>query len=168
MSENVVGIDSGELSKSEFNCLSSSINFMTLIQKFYCCAFLFAFLLSNANPSDNILLRKGWAALVKDDENEAFRYFWLAKEKAERENNTADKAESILYLGICSFGSSLEKGLQFATKSLAEFKKLENSNPEQSAIGRSKCLQLISTIYSRQNKIKDAIVTPITNPFNEN
>ena len=130
---------------------------MTLIQKFCCCVFLFAFLFGNANPSENILLQKGWSALVKDNENEAFRYFWLAKEKADKENNTADKAESLLYLGICSFGSSLEKGLQFATKSLNEFKKLENTNPDQSTIGRSKCLQLISTIYSRQNKIKDAI-----------
>ncbi len=75
-----------------------------------------------------------------------------------KKKNTADKAESLLYLGICSFGSSLEKGLQFATKSLDEFKKLENSNANQSSIGRSKCLQLISTIYSRQNKIKDAII----------
>ena len=129
---------------------------MTIIQK-CCCVFLFAFHLSNANPSENVLLKKGWAALVKDNENDAFRYFWLAKEKADRENNTADRAESLLYLGICSFGSSLEQGLQFATNSLNEFKKLEISNPEQSNIGRSKCLQLISTIYSRQNKIKDAI-----------
>ncbi len=130
---------------------------MNLIKQFSCYFILLVFQLGMANPSDNILLQKGWAALVKDNENEAFRYFWMANEKANKEHNTADKAEALLYLGICSFGSSLEKGLQFATKSLAEFKKLETSNPNQSSIGRSKCLQLISTIYSRQSKHKDAI-----------
>ena len=131
---------------------------MNSIQKYSCFFVFFIFSYCYANPTDNILLQKGWAALVKDNENVAFRYFWLANEKANKEKNTADKAESLLYLGICSFGSSLEKGLQFATKSLDEFKKLENSNANQSSIGRSKCLQLISTIYSRQNKIKDAII----------
>ncbi len=130
---------------------------MNSIQKYSCFFILFVFSNCYADPTHNLLLQKGWAALVKDNENEAFRYFWMANEKANKENNTADKAESLLYLGICSFGSSLEKGLQFATKSLDEFKKLESSNPNQSKIGRSKCLQLISTIYSRQNKIKDAI-----------
>lgn len=131
---------------------------MNSIQKYSCFFVFFIFSYCYANPTDNILLQKGWAALVKDNVNVAFRYFWLANEKANKEKNTADKAESLLYLGICSFGSSLEKGLQFATKSLDEFKKLENSNANQSSIGRSKCLQLISTIYSRQNKIKDAII----------
>ena len=104
------------------------------------------------------MLEKGWAALVKDNDNDAFRYFWSALEHAKKENNTADKAESLLYLGICSFGSSLEKGLQFATQSLGEYKKLEQSNPDAAKIGRSKCLQLISTIYSRQKKYKDAML----------
>ncbi|MFT3795572.1 hypothetical protein [Flavobacterium sp.] len=116
---------------------------------FGCCAF--------SQQHGNVQLQKGWAALVKDDETQAFRHFFAAYEKAVAENHTADKAESLLYLGICSFGSSLEKGLQYATQSLAEFKKLEPINPKQAKIGRSKCLQLISTIYSRQKKYNQAI-----------
>ncbi len=102
------------------------------------------------------MLEKGWAELVKDNDNQAFRDFWASYEKAKQENNTAEKAESLLYLGICSFGSSLEKGLQYATQSLREFRKLEQTNPKQARIGRSKCLQLISTIYSRQGKFAQA------------
>jgi DNA-binding CsgD family transcriptional regulator len=110
-----------------------------------------------AQPSGNPLLQKGWAALVKDHDSDAFRDFWAAYEQAQKQNNAADKAESLLYLGICSFGSSLEKGLQFATQSLSEYKKLETSNPKLAKIGRSKCLQLISTIYSRQKKYAQAM-----------
>lgn len=123
--------------------------------------FLFLLLFFNclllANPSENPLLQKGWNALVKDDENKAFGYFWEAHEKAKKDNNTEDKAEALLYLGICSYGSSLEKGLQFATQSLEQYKILENTNPKSAKIGRYKCLQLISTIYSRQKKYDGAL-----------
>ena len=109
-----------------------------------------------ASPSNNPLMQKGWAALVKDKENEAFEYFWQAHEKAKKDKNTADKAESLLYLGICSYGSSLEKGLQYATKSLNEYKNLEKTDAEKALIGRYKCLQLISTIYIRQKRYEEA------------
>lgn len=110
-----------------------------------------------AQQTENKLMEKGWQALVKDQENEAFSFFWQSYEKAKKENNTADKAQSLLYLGICSYGSSLEKGLQYATKSLNEFRILEKTKPEEGKIGRYKCLQLISTIYSRQKKYDDAL-----------
>lgn len=110
-----------------------------------------------SQPSENILLQKGWAALIKDNEDEAFRYFFQAYEKAKDDKNEQDKAESLLYLGICTFGSNLEKGLQYATQSLEIYTKLEKINPEKSKIGRSKCLQLIGTIYTRQGKFKEAI-----------
>lgn len=110
-----------------------------------------------ATKFGNKLIEKGWNELVKDNENEAFRYFWQANEKAIKENNIGDKAESYFYLGICSYGSSLEKGLQFATKSLNEYKKLERIEPQKANIGRCKCLQLISTIYSRQKKYDIAL-----------
>ena len=130
---------------------------MNIILKFSCYFLLLFFNLSYANPADNILLQKGWNALVKDQENEAFNFFWQAFEKAKKENNTQDKAESLLYLGICSFGASSEKGLHYVTQSLSEYKKLSTSNPEFAIKGRSRCLQLISTIYSRQKKYKEAI-----------
>lgn len=109
------------------------------------------------SPSKNPLMQKGWAELVKDNENEAFKYFWEAHEKAKKEKNTADNAESLLYLGICSYGSSLEKGLQYATQALSEYKVLEKKNPEKALLGRYKCLQLISTIYVRQKKYDEAM-----------
>lgn len=130
---------------------------MNIIEKFSCYILLFCCCLSHANPSDNILLQKGWNALVKDQENEAFNYFWQAFEQAKKQNNIEDKAESLLYLGICSFGASSEKGLRYATQSLSEYKKLTDSKPEFAKKGRSRCLQLISTIYSRQKKYKEAI-----------
>ncbi|RZJ31601.1 MAG: hypothetical protein EOO48_01575 [Flavobacterium sp.] len=109
-----------------------------------------------AQPKGNPLLEKGWAELVKDNDNAAFVSFSKALDKAKLEKNTADQAEALLYMGICSFGSSLEKGLQYATLSLDEFKKLEPSDAQHAKIGRSKCLQLISTIYIRQNKFSQA------------
>ncbi|WP_309640794.1 hypothetical protein [Flavobacterium sp.] len=127
------------------------------MKKYFCYILLLCYGLIFANPQDNILLQKGWNALVKDQENEAFSYFWQAFEKAKKENNTEDKAESLLYLGICSFGASSEKGLRYATQSLSEYKKLSSSHPELAKNGRSRCLQLISTIYSRQKKYTEAI-----------
>lgn len=106
--------------------------------------------------SSNQLLQKGWAELVKDNETEAYKHFWEANEKATQDKNTKDKADALFYLGICSYGSSLEKGLQFATQSLDQYKKLEKTNSVEAKLGRYKCLQLISTIYSRQKKYEDA------------
>lgn len=124
----------------------------------FCYVYFFAFLLfAYSNPKENILLQKGWKALVKDNENDAFRYFWQAFEKAKKENNIQDKAESLLYLGICSYGSSSEKGLLYATQSLSEFKKLEVSNNIEAQNGRNRCLQLISIIYSRQKKYSESL-----------
>ncbi|MCF6128918.1 hypothetical protein L1S35_04485 [Flavobacterium sp. AS60] len=130
---------------------------MNFIRTFFLLLTVLLSLSGYASPSENPLLQKGWAALVKDNENKAFRYFWEAHEKAKKDKNTADNAESLLYLGICSYGASLEKGLQFVTKSLNEYKLLEKINPEKALIGRYKCLQLISTIYVRQKKYDEAM-----------
>lgn len=130
---------------------------MEFTKRLFICLILCACLSGFASPSNNPLLQKGWAELVKDNENEAFRHFWEAHEKAKKEKNTADNAEALLYLGICSYGSSLEKGLQYVTQSLSEYKLLEKTNPEKALIGRYKCLQLISTIYVRQKKYDEEI-----------
>ncbi|MDI9257182.1 hypothetical protein [Flavobacterium sedimenticola] len=123
------------------------------------CFYFLVLLLSGfglAQPSSNTLLQKGWAELIKDNEDEAFKYFWAANEKADKDKNLKDKADALFYLGVCSYGSSLEKGLQFATQSLDTYKKLEKTHAESAKIGRYKCLQLISTIYGRQKKYDDA------------
>lgn len=122
-------------------------------------AFTFFLLSQNsfAQQTKNPLLQKGWDALIKDDEEKAFSYFFQSYEKAKKENNTEDKAESLLYLGICTYGSSLENGLKYATNSLENYSKLDKTDPVLSKIGRSKCLQLISTIYTRQKKYAEAM-----------
>lgn len=122
-------------------------------------AFILSLLSHNsiAQQSKNPLLQKGWNALIKDNEEQAFSYFFQSYEKAKKENSTEDKAESLLYLGICTYGSSLENGLKYATSSLENYSKLEKTNPKLSKIGRGKCLQLISTIYTRQKKYTEAM-----------
>jgi DNA-binding CsgD family transcriptional regulator len=130
---------------------------MNFLRNFFILLFLLLAEVNLASPSDNPLLQKGWAALVRDDENVAFNYFWQAFEKAQKGKNTEDKAEALLYLGICSYGSSSENGLRYVTQSLSEYKKLESTFPEIAKNGRSRCLQLISTIYSRQKKYAEAI-----------
>jgi DNA-binding CsgD family transcriptional regulator len=130
---------------------------MNFMKNFIITLLLFVAHSNFASPTKNPLMQKGWAALIKDNENEAFHYFWQAHKEAIASKNIADNAEALLYLGICSYGSSLEKGLQFVTQSLSEYKKLEKKNPEKALIGRYKCLQLISTIYVRQKKYDDAL-----------
>ncbi|WP_284652457.1 hypothetical protein [Flavobacterium terrisoli] len=126
--------------------------------KYFCLILIFSIIgVGHAQTSGNKLLQKGWAELIKDNDTEAFKLFWEANEIATKEKNTKDKADALFYLGICTYGSSLEKGLQFATQSLDQYKKLEKTDAEQAKIGRYKCLQLISTIYSRQKKYEDAM-----------
>ncbi|VXC37262.1 conserved hypothetical protein [Flavobacterium sp. 9AF] len=119
--------------------------------------YAFLFQLGFSQNQSNALIKKGWEELIKDNENKAFFYFWEAKEKAEKTNNSFDKAESLLYLGICSYGSNLQNGLQFATQSLETYSKLENTSVIKAKMGRFKCLQLISTIYARQGKYEEAL-----------
>jgi hypothetical protein len=109
-----------------------------------------------AQSSNNPLLKKGWEELTKDNDNEAFRYFYSAYEEARNTSNNLDQAEALLCLGICSYGSDIGNGLQYAIKSLATYNSIAKVNPEVAETGRARCLQLISTIYSRQGKYKEA------------
>ena len=104
-----------------------------------------------------LLLEKGWNALVQDSDLEALKYFGLAYEKARMENNTEDAALALLDLGICSYGVSYSEGLEYSFSAMNEYKKLEKSDPRKAFEGRCKCLQLISTIKSRQGKYKESI-----------
>lgn len=124
-------------------------------------AFLLCLFILSANQSyagkAQPLLEKGWAELVKDNDTEALRYFGQAYEQASLENNTEDKATALLYMGICSYGSSLTDGMEYCFKAMNEYKKLEPSEPQKALEGRSRCLQLLSTIYARQGKYREAI-----------
>lgn len=102
-------------------------------------------------------LDQGWKLLVHDNDTEAFKNFREAYETAQEQHNGYVAAESLLYMGICSYGTSYANGLHYASDALAEYKKLEKENIEKATAGRLKCLQLISTIYSRQGKYSEAI-----------
>lgn len=102
-------------------------------------------------------LDKGWEQLVHDNDTEAFKNFSLAYEIATGQHNTAYMAQSLLYMGICTYGISYNNGLQYATAAMAAYKKMERDDAHEAATGRLKCLQLIATIYGRQGKYREAI-----------
>lgn len=103
------------------------------------------------------LLEKGWQSLVRDDDTDALRCFGAAYLEAVAENDTADKAEALLYMGICRYSVSYSQGLNYAWRAMDEYKKMELRAPAKALEGRSRCLQLISTIKSRQGSYREAI-----------
>jgi len=103
------------------------------------------------------LLDNGWQALVVDNDTLALRYFGMALSESRKKNDIRHIGESLLNLGICTYGSSYSKGMEYATQAMAEYSKLEKDQPDQAHEGRSRCLQLISTIYGRQGKNKEAL-----------
>lgn len=102
-------------------------------------------------------LDTGWQQLVHDNDTEAFKTLKLAYDVAREEHDGELAAQSLLYMGICSYGTSYSNGLRYASAAMAEYKKLAGAAPSTAEAGRLKCLQLISTIYSRQGKYTDAI-----------
>lgn len=111
---------------------------------------------STANDSKQFL-DKGWTELFKDNDIEALRLFGKAYEEAKLEKDTENIALSLLNMGICTYSVSYTDGLAYALRAMDEFMKFENINPAKALQGRSKCLQLISTINLRQGKYREAI-----------
>jgi DNA-binding CsgD family transcriptional regulator len=85
------------------------------------------------------------------------RYFNKAYNEAIKNNEPLQKANALHSLGICSYGTSLSVGLQFANKAMVAYQLLEAPYLAEAKIGRSKCLQLMSTIKSRQGEHKEAL-----------
>ncbi|WP_264510590.1 tetratricopeptide repeat protein [Flavobacterium sp. N1719] len=104
----------------------------------------------------NALMRSGWHHLAQDRDDLAYAQFWKAHQQAVKTHQTAANAEALLHLGFCTYGSSLERGLQFALQALHEYQSLETTQPEVSTLGRARCLQLISTVFSRQKNYNKA------------
>lgn len=103
------------------------------------------------------IIDSGWSELVKDNDVEAFRFFNEAYHSAQLENDTANMALSLLYMGICTYSVSYTEGLNYAMRAMDEFKKFEATSPDKALQGRSKCLQLISTINSRQGNYRESV-----------
>ncbi|MEP7263937.1 MAG: hypothetical protein ABI772_05555 [Bacteroidota bacterium] len=110
-----------------------------------------------AAQTSRSLLDNGWKQLVIDNDTLAMQLFENGYEVALKDKNTPLIAEALLDLGICSYSVSYTLGLEYAFRSMEYYKKLEEKQPLEAIRGRSRCLQLISTIYSRQGKYKDAI-----------
>lgn len=100
---------------------------------------------------------KGWRELTIDNDSAALNLFESAFQKAETEKNQEIKATALLYSGFATYGSSLSNGLNYCLRAMDEFKKLETSLPLKALEGRSRCLQLMSTIKSRQGKVDEAM-----------
>ncbi len=129
----------------------------SLLKKYSLTAiFCFSCFIGNTESSQS-LLDKGWKALVQDNDTLAVKYFELAFESAQKENNTEDIANALLHLGICYYGVNSDKGLDYANQALTNYQTLETSHPKIALIGKSKCFQLISTIYSRQGNYTKAL-----------
>lgn len=103
------------------------------------------------------LLNQGWSELVRDNDSLAFRLFGKALAVAEENGDKAATADALLMMGICSYSVSYSEGMHYAMKALEAFKQLESVDAAAAKSGRNRCLQLISTIYSRQGKWHDAI-----------
>lgn len=110
----------------------------------------------SAAQNHNALMRLGWHHLAQDRDDLAYAQFWKAHQQAVKSHQTAANAEALLHLGICTYGSSLERGLQFALQALHAYQSLETTQPEVSTLGRARCLQLISTVFSRQKNYTKA------------
>lgn len=105
----------------------------------------------------NALLQKGWESLVKDQERDALHYFQQAHQQAIAEKNTEVAANALLNIAICYHGTSYTKGLEYCQQAMAAYQVLEKNAPEKALQGRSRCLQLMSTIYGRQGKLRESI-----------
>ena len=103
------------------------------------------------------LLDIGWHELIMDHDTTAIQFFEQANLKATQEKNDEIKAKSFLYAGFASYGTSYSNGLQYCLKAMEIYKKMQISSPAIALQGRSRCLQLMSTINSRQGKYKEAI-----------
>lgn len=121
---------------------------------FYYSIFLVLLCIQTFAQTTTELIDKGWAELVKDNDTNALKFFSEAYDVAQKNNDAKGKAESLLKLGIASFGSSLSNGMNYATKALKEFEQLPKS---EALIGRSKCLVLIGTIKAREKKYDEAL-----------
>lgn len=102
-------------------------------------------------------LDKGWQELLRDNDTTALKYFGEGYLEAVKRDDTEQKALALLYMGFCSYGYSYTKGLSFCNRAMAEFQKLEKNAPAKALEGRSRCLQLLSTIKARQDLYRESI-----------
>ncbi len=131
--------------------------FRTILKSILFLIFVFSFSQYSFSQKSQVIINLGWVELVKDNDVEAFRYFDEAYRTAQLERDTENTALSLLYMGICSYSVSYTEGLNYSVRAMEEFKKFESTSPKKALQGRSKCLQLVSTINSRQGNYRESI-----------
>ena len=115
-------------------------------------------MMSAANgESAKSILDKGWAEFIRDNDTEAFQLFNQAYQQALTEGDSEIVAKSLLQMGICTYSVSYVEGLDYAMRAMKMYEGFEKTDKQKALIGRSKCLQLISAIKSRQGKYDEAI-----------
>ncbi len=136
-----------------------SINFEIVMELRRILMLLLFLFIANTGKSQNskTLIDSGWAEMLVDNDVEAFIAFNEAYKSAQLEKDTENVGLSLLYMGICTYSSSFTEGLDYSVRAMNEFKKFESGRPEKALEGRSKCLQLISTINSRQGNYRESI-----------
>lgn len=123
--------------------------------------FIFGYLLLAFHAHAGIgrqYLEKGWQELIHDNEMEALKNFNLAYDAALISKDTLLEAEALLHIGICTYSISSTQGIDYALKAMKIYSLIEEKNAHLGFQGRSKCLQLMSTIKARQGKFRESIV----------
>lgn len=103
------------------------------------------------------LIAMGWRELVKDNDSAAITAFEQAYELSVHLRNYQAQGDALLHLGMCFYGVSAAKGLQYCDSAQAAYEKSKNQNSVLANTGLNRCLQLRSTIYARQGKLRESI-----------
>lgn len=128
-----------------------------LLRKYFLFIFVFTAGVASYAQTSKEWLDKGWQELIRDNDTTALKYFGEAYLEAVKHEDTEQKALALLHMGFCSYGYSYINGLSFCNRAMAEFQKLEKTDPAKGFEGRSRCLQLLSTIKARQGLYRESI-----------
>lgn len=120
-----------------------------------CCFLVVVTAVHAVTPAD--LMRTGWQQLVIDNDTVAIRYFEAARLEAIKNKDRAAEADACLYLGIATYGSWVAGAIEQCTKASELYAGLAQKDPVRARVGTGRCLQLMSTIRSREGKWKEAL-----------
>jgi tetratricopeptide (TPR) repeat protein len=128
-----------------------------LLRKYVLLVFVFLIGTTSYAQSSKEWLDKGWQELIRDNDTTALEYFGEAYLEAVKHEDIGQKGLALLHMGFCSYGYSYTNGLSFCNRAMVEFQKLEKTDPAKALEGRSRCLQLLSTIKARQDLYRESI-----------
>ncbi len=113
-------------------------------------------IVASAQYADS-LIAMGWRDLIKDRDSSAITAFEQAYELGVHLRNYQTQGDALLHLGMCFYGVSAAKGMQYCDSAQVAYEKLKETNAPLAVTGLNRCLQLRSTIYARQGKFRESI-----------